>query len=315
MILAAGQGTRLRPLTDAVPKPMIPVAGLPLLARTLRWLGSEGVDEAAINLYHRPQAIPDYFGDEYGGVRLHYFFEDTLRGTAGGVKGAARIFRDEPFYVIYGDNLISADLRRLRAFHQEKAALVTIALFSHPNPSAAGIVGVDEHGRITAFVEKPPPDEVFSDLANAGVYVCEPDVLDQISDAIPLDFGRDVFPDMLLQGLPLYGAVLGGYIQDTGTPDQYRQANWDVLDGLAGAPAVASSLYVGDQTRVAHTARLRGRNVLGSRVDIGAQAELTDCILWDDVRVGANCVLKKVILGNGVVVADGEELDGSVMAA
>ena len=174
MILAAGEGTRLRPLTAALPKPMVPIVGTPLLEHTLTWLAGEGVTEAAINLYHRPQSIPDCFGSEFAGIRLHYFFEETLRGTAGGVKAAQSVFQESPFFVIYGDNLIHADLRRLAAFHAAHGGVGTVALFEHPNPSAAGIVGLDADSRITRFVEKPPADQVFSHLANAGVYVLAP---------------------------------------------------------------------------------------------------------------------------------------------
>lgn len=174
MLLAAGEGTRLRPLTLALPKPLIPIVGVPLLHRTLEWLAGQGVTETAINLYHRPQAIPDYFGHEFAGMRLHYFFEETLRGTSGGVKAPEGLFGDAPFFVLYGDNLISADLRRLADFHVAQGGVATLGLFHHPNPTAAGIVGVDPRGRITRFLEKPPPDQIFSDLANAGVYVLDP---------------------------------------------------------------------------------------------------------------------------------------------
>ena len=154
MILAAGEGTRLRPLTAYLPKPMVPIVGTPLLAWTLSWLAGQGVTDAVVNLYHRPQSIPEFLGSEYAGVRVQYLFEDTLLGTAGAVKNAARFFRDEPFYVIYGDNLIYADLGRLSAFHYAHNAFATIGLFRHPNPTSAGIVGVDDEGHVTRFVEK-----------------------------------------------------------------------------------------------------------------------------------------------------------------
>ena len=314
MVLAAGEGTRLRPLTAALPKPMVPLVGTPLLARTLRWLAGEGVTEAAVNLFHRPQAIPDYFGTEFAGVRLHYFFEDTLRGTAGGLKAAEAVFRDAPFFVIYGDNLIHADLRRLADFHAARGGLATVGLFHHPNPAAAGIVGLDEQGRITRFVEKPPAAEVFSDLANAGVYVLDPAVLDAIPADAPSDFGRDIFPRLLEDGSDLSGALLGGYLQDTGTPDAYRQANWDLLEGRAGQTFPDPALWMGDGARVGRGVVLRGRNVLGANVEVGDGASLTDCILWDGARVGAGVQLERVIAASGVVVASAVPPD-SLLAA
>ncbi len=303
MILAAGEGTRLRPLTLTVPKPMIPIVGVPLLARTLDWLAGEGVTEAAVNLFHRPQSIPDFFGDEWHGIRLHYFFEETLRGTAGGVKGAAGVLSDAPFYVIYGDNLIHADLGRLATFHAGHGGAATVALFHHPNPSAAGIVGTDDDGRITRFVEKPPPDQIFSDTANAGVYVLDPSVLSAIPDEGPSDFGKDIFPRLLTQGAALYGTMLGGYLQDTGTPDAYRQANWDML--LGKAAVTAEHTGVSRSAQVSADAALHGLNVLGDGVVIGPGARLTDCILWDGARVGAGAVLDRAILARHAQAAAG----------
>ncbi len=302
MILAAGEGTRLRPLTASLPKPMVPLVGTPLLARTLRWLAGQGVEEVAVNLFHRPQAIPDYFGTSFEGVRLHYFFEDALRGTAGGLKAAESIFRGAPFFVIYGDNLVHADLRRLAGFHAARGGLATVGLFHHPNPAAAGIVGLDEQGRITLFVEKPPASAIFSDLANAGVYVLDPAVLDAIPPDTACDFGRDIFPRLLEDGATLHGTLLGGYLQDTGTPDAYRQANWDLLEGRAGQAFPDPALWTGSGARLGRGVVLRGRNVLGADVKIGDGASLTDCILWDGARIGAGVRLERVIAGAGVAV-------------
>ena len=296
MILAAGEGTRLRPLTFALPKPMIPIVGKPLLERTLAWLAGQGVTEAAINLYHRPQAIPDHFGEEFAGVRLHYFFEDTLRGTSGGVKAAERLFRDAPFFVIYGDNLIDADLKRLAEFHNFHVGVATIALFHHPNPTAAGIVALDAGGRITRFVEKPPADQVFSDLANAGVYVLDPSVLDAIAPDVPSDFGRDIFPALLAQGEPMFGTLLGGYLQDTGTPAAYRQAHWDMLAGKSGVVFEDPTLWIAPDAKIGQGVSFAGRNVIGAKATIGDGAALKDCILWDDSHVAPGAVLENKIL-------------------
>ena len=313
MILAAGEGTRLRPLTLTVPKPMIPIVGIPLLARTLMWLAEEGVTEAAINLYHRPQSIPDYFGDEWHGVRLHYFFEDTLRGTAGGAKGAESLLRDAPFYVIYGDNLIQADLRRLADFHARRGGIATVALFHHPNPSAAGIVATEADGRITRFVEKPPADQIFSDTANAGVYVLDPSVLDAIPAGLPSDFGKDIFPLLLAQGTLLYGTLLGGYLQDTGTPDSYRQANQDLLLEKASNFADNGQAWVDTTARVASSACLRGWNVIGPNVVVEDGAHLTDCILWQGACVGRGAILDRAILACHAAVAENGRPPGGIL--
>ncbi len=302
MILAAGEGTRLRPLTLTLPKPMVPIVGVPLLARTLAWLSEQGMTECAINLFHRPQSIPDTFGPEFQGVRLHYFFEDTLRGTAGGVKAAAALLRDAPFFVIYGDNLIHADLGCLWDFHRSHGGTGTVALFEHPNPTAAGIVGLDDAGRITRFVEKPPPDQIFSRWANAGVYVLDPTVLDAIPENEPSDFGRDIFPRLLDEGQVLHGTPLGGYLQDTGTPQSYRQANWDCLAGRAGVTFADPQLWVDPAAQVGHNVSFVGRNIVGAGVTIGDRAIVAESILWDGAQVAPGGRIRDTILAPGLAL-------------
>ena len=298
MILAAGEGTRLRPLTTFLPKPMVPIVGVPLLERTLRWLADQGVTEAAINLFHRPQMIPDYFGEQFAGIRLHYFFEDALQGTAGGVKAAESVLGDAPFFVIYGDNLIHADLRRLAEFHASHSGIGTVALFQHPNPAAAGIVGVERDGRITRFVEKPPADEVFSDLANAGIYMLDPAIFGFIPSNAPSDFGRDIFPQLLAQNLPLYGTLLGGYLQDTGTPEAYRQANFDLLAGRAGVQFEDPALWIAPAAQIGSGVSFLGCNVVSDDARIGAGALIADSILLPGVRIAAGTQTRDCIVGD-----------------
>ncbi len=315
MILAAGEGTRLRPLTLTVPKPMVPVVGRPLLAWTLAWLAEQGIDEVVINLYHRPQVIPDFFGEAHGGLRLHYFCENELQGTSGGVRAAAELLDEAPFFVIYGDNLLRADLSRLINFHEKHGGEATLALFHHPNPAAAGVVGVDSTGRITRFVEKPAPDQIFADTANAGVYLLNPSVLEMIPTGRPSDFGRDIFPTMLGQGRALYGIPLDGYLQDTGTPDQYRRANWDVLEGRLGKTYAKDGVWTGQNTHVSPTVEFRGRNILGSGVTVAEGASLTDCIVWDNARIGAGARLENAIVGYGVTVEPGSSPGAGAIVA
>ncbi len=299
MILAAGEGTRLRPLTAALPKPMVPVAGVPLLERTLLWLSGEGVTEAAINLFHRPQSIPERFGAEFAGVTLHYFFEETLRGTAGGAKAAERVFGDAPFFVIYGDNLLHADLRRLAAFHNAHSGVGTVALFTHPNPSAAGIVGLDFENRITRFAEKPPADQVFSPLANAGVYVLDPAVLGRIPADAPSDFGRDIFPALLAEGAALYGTPLGGYLSDTGTPAAYRQAVFDCLAGRTGVRFDNPALWVSPNAQIGLGVSFAGQNVVEAGAVVGDGAALTNSVALPGACIAPGAVVRDSVAGDG----------------
>ena len=227
MILAAGEGTRLRPLTDRCPKPMLPVGGRPLLERTIGWLRQHGVREVAINLHHRPEAITQHFGDgSRFGVRITYSPEAQLLGTAGAVRQLEAFF-DTTFAVIYGDVLTDLDLTALADFHRASGSIATLALYHADNPSARGLVDLDAAGRVTRFVEKPRPEEVFTDLANAGVCILEPAVLPFIPVGVPSDFGRDVFPAMLGAGQRLSGWPIprGTLLIDIGSPESYREAN------------------------------------------------------------------------------------------
>ncbi len=325
MILAAGEGTRLRPLTLALPKPMIPIANIPLLARTIGLLRAHGVTEIAVNLYHRPDVIRDALGDGSAlGVRLVYSDETALLGTAGGVK-RMETFLDETFLVLYGDNLYQADFAPLIAFHRARKADVTIATFTAPNPSACGLVVTGDDGRVTRFQEKPPPAEVFTDQANAGVYVVEPHVLKCVPDHIASDWGHDVFPVLLasarnpnknLRGDKLYATALQGYLQDTGTVASYRQANWDALSGSTGAAALApNGVLIGDGAEVANDASLTGRVIMGAGCVVGAHAVAEETICWGGCQIGAGATVRNAILGANVVIGAAATVeDGALLA-
>ncbi len=205
MVLAAGEGLRLRPLTERLPKSMIRVGGKPVLEHTLAWLRRHGVAEVLINLYHRPEAIREHFGDGARlGMRIVYSREDRMLGTAGGVKNAAWFFRG-PFLLLYGDNLSTCDFSRLLAFHRRCGGLATLALFEREDATSSGIAQLGPDGRITRFLEKPSREQCFSHLVNAGIYVLEPELLNWIPAEGAPDFGRDVFPYLLAAGQPIYG--------------------------------------------------------------------------------------------------------------
>jgi mannose-1-phosphate guanylyltransferase/phosphomannomutase len=233
MILAAGEGRRMRPLTDHLPKPMLPIAGKPLLEHTLTYLRDNGITDLAINLYHLPQAVIDYFGDgSRWGVNLRYSVEERLLGSAGGVKRLQDFF-DDTFIIFYGDLLTRTDLRPMMARHQQAGVTATIGLYHVPDPWNRGIVQLDDQGLITRFAEKPPRDQVFSSLANAGIYVLEPNVLTRIPADQLYDFGHDVFPAMLTDGLSLAGYVIEDLLIDIGLPEKYEEANRAMINLMA----------------------------------------------------------------------------------
>jgi len=225
MILAAGEGKRLRPLTNYLPKPMLPLAGRPLLEHVITHLRDCGVTDLAVNLHHLPTAVMDYFGDgARWGVSLRYSVEEHLLGSAGGVKRLGAFF-DDTFVVYYGDVFTQADLRPMIALHRRSGVPATMGLYRVPDPWNRGIVQLDDSQCVVRFVEKPPREEAFSDLANSGIYVLEPETLERIPAGQVWDFGHDVFPAMLKDGLRMTGYVIDDLVIDIGLPEKYRQAN------------------------------------------------------------------------------------------
>jgi NDP-sugar pyrophosphorylase family protein len=232
MILAAGEGTRLRPLTSDRPKPMLDLAGRPLIAHLIELLRRHGVTEIAVNLHHKPEALQSYLGDGAAlGVRITYSYEDALMGTAGAVKKIARFF-DERFFVLYGDVLTDMDLSSLASFHLRQRPLLTMALHRAEDPTRCGIVEIDTRGRVKRFVEKPAPPDVFSPWANAGVYVIEPEALRWVPEDAFFDFGSDLIPLLIQENAPVMGYVSAGYFLDIGSPARYQQAQCDLASGL-----------------------------------------------------------------------------------
>jgi NDP-sugar pyrophosphorylase family protein len=224
LILAAGEGTRLGPLTAERPKPMLPVGGVPLIEHIVLLLKRHGVSDIAINLHYKPWTIIHHLGHgRRWGVRIHYSFEEALLGSAGAAKRLEWYF-DESFIVFYGDLYTDLNLSNLIAAHRQGGAPLTMALYAVDNPTQCGIVELDEQSRVRRFVEKPAPDQVFSRLANAGVLVIEPAVLDLVPAEQNYDFGHDVFPRMLATDQSIVGYPITETLIDIGTPENYQKA-------------------------------------------------------------------------------------------
>ncbi len=233
MILAAGEGTRLRPLTLKVPKALLPVGGVPLIERTLLWLKSHGISEVAINLHHLGERIKDFLGDgSRFGVKIAYSPEETLLGTAGGVKRMEHFF-DDTFVVVYGDIITDFNLSAMTSFHGQKKAIATLVLHRVPNPWEVGVVEINENGKLLSFVEKPSRGSEPGNLSSGGVYILEKEALDYVPSEGFCDFAYDVFPKIIDFGLPIYGycSNYGDYLMDIGTLEKYYQANEDIKAG------------------------------------------------------------------------------------
>jgi mannose-1-phosphate guanylyltransferase len=332
MILAGGMSTRLYPLTKQVPKPIVPVAGEAISGHVMRWLSSFGYDEIAINVFYLADLVERTFGDggSYG-ARLHYLRERELTGSAGALKQMEGWF-DSTFVVVGCDDLTNADLGALVRFHKARGALATIGLVEAEEVDQYGVVILDDDGRIAGFQEKPAKGTERSKLANTGIYVFEPAIFDRIPSGTFYDFGKQVFPELLRDGLPFYAMRLqGAYWRDIGTPDEYRRATDDLLYGrvrIAGARVTGIAptatvahgarlqgpIRVGEGAEIASGACVVGPAVIGDRVKVGVSATLERTIVWNDATIGAGASLRDTIVGEGYAVADGAVLDGAIVA-
>ena len=332
MILAGGMSTRLYPLTKQVPKPIVPVAGEPISGHVMRWLSSFGYDEVAINVFYLAELVQDTFGDgsRYG-VKLHYLHESELTGSAGALKQMEGWF-DGTFVVVGCDDLTDADLASVVRFHKERGALATIGLLEVDEVDQYGVVILDERGRITGFQEKPAKGTEKSKLANTGIYVFEPAIFERIPANAFYDFGKQVFPELVADGLPFYGMELkGAYWRDIGTPEEYRRATDDVLSGrvlVRGARAtgiapgvtvpasarIDGPVRIGDGAEIGERVRIIGPSVIGDRVRIGDSAVLERAIVWNGATIGARAVVRDTIVGERYAVADGTLLEGGIVA-
>lgn len=224
VVLAAGKGSRLASLTATTPKPMLPVAGRPLIGHLLDLLARNGVGEVFMNLHHHPEMLIGYCGDgARWGVQITYGVESELLGTAGAVRNFGAHLGNSPFLVVYGDNYLECDLASLCKFHEEHKSLATIALFEREDVTGSGVAEVDADGRVVRFVEKPHPSQAFSRLVNGGLYVLSPEILPLLPDKAPCDFGYDVFPALIASGQPVYGRALAGAVWPIDTPDLYER--------------------------------------------------------------------------------------------
>ena len=308
MILAAGVGSRLSPLTLFMPKPMAPIANKPVMEHIIDLLASHGVKEIAANLYYLPDQIEEHFGSgERWGVRLTYSLERTLLGTAGAVRRmsgetAGSQFFDGPFWVLMGDSLTDLDLGAMLAYHRSKGALATIALHEVDDPTRFGVVQLDDDGRILRFQEKPKREEAVSNLVNMGVYLFELPILEKIPPGQVYDFGHQLFPRLLEEGEPFYGYHADCYWSDVGSFAEYRRAQSAVLQGQLKS-VVLPYRQADDKVWI------------GRGVSIHPKAQLIPPVLiGDHCQVRSDAVIgPESVLGDNVIVDEGATVSGSTI--
>ncbi|TYP70259.1 sugar phosphate nucleotidyltransferase [Paenibacillus methanolicus] len=330
VIMAGGKGTRLRPLTCSLPKPMVPLLNKPCMSYIIELLKAHGLTDIAVTTQYIPEAITRYYGDgrDYG-VNLRYYDETVPLGTAGSIKNAED-FLDERFVVISGDALTDIDLTEAVRFHERSGSSATLVLARVERPLEFGVVQTDPNGKIIRFLEKPDWPEVFSDTVNTGIYIVEPDVLAQIPAGREYDFSKELFPSLMEAGIPLYGYVTDRYWSDIGSIDQYKQTQFDMLDGKVEVQLDGRSLmpgvwahedaqldesvrilgpaYIGSGARVEPGTVLGPYSIIGHSARVGGASELERSIIWDNAQLGQAVEMRGSLLCNHSAIGDGSRL-------
>uniref|UniRef100_A0A7C3KQD5 Mannose-1-phosphate guanyltransferase n=1 Tax=Dictyoglomus thermophilum TaxID=14 RepID=A0A7C3KQD5_DICTH len=335
VIMAGGEGTRLRPLTLTRPKPMTYIVGKPIMEHIINLLSEQGFRKLTATLYYLPEIIQEYFDDGSNwNVNLDYSIEESPLGTAGSVKYALKNKPKDRILIISGDALTDFNLREAIKFHEENGALVTIVLTSVENPLEYGVVITKEDGKIIKFLEKPSWGEVFSDSVNTGIYILEPEVLDYIPDNQPFDFSKDLFPMLLEKNAPLYGYLAQGYWCDIGNLEQFLQANFDALNKkvkikipgreilpgiytneeveIATSAFIRPPVYIGQFTKISNNTTILGPTVIGDSVYIDNESKLQRCVIFNNTYIGKKVTIYSSIIGSKCNIKNSTKIEEGV---
>jgi mannose-1-phosphate guanylyltransferase/mannose-1-phosphate guanylyltransferase/phosphomannomutase len=308
MVLAAGLGTRLRPLTFEIPKPMVPVIDRPVMAHIVDLCRGQGLDQLIANLHYFPDTIKDYFGDS-----IEYRYEEELLGTAGGVRNVRDFFGDDPVLVISGDALTDIDLTKLVERHKSHGGIGTLTVKQVEDTQEYGVVLHDNDGRISGFQEKPDPDEALSNLGNCGIYCFNPEIFDYFPESDPVDWANDVFPVLLENDVPLYIHEIDEYWNDVGSLDELRSGTFDALSGELkievpeSSPApddaeVQGDVWIGENCTIGSGVKLMGPVVIGDGSTIGDGVALRDSIVFPGTTVPEHQIVIGAIYGHAGIV-------------
>jgi mannose-1-phosphate guanylyltransferase/phosphomannomutase len=310
VLMAGGSGTRLRPLTCDLPKPMVPILNRPIAEHIVNLLKRNGITEIIATLYYLPDVMRDYFHDgrDFGVQMTYAVEEDQPLGTAGCVKNISDLL-DETFLVISGDSVTDFDLQAAIAFHRAKGSKATLVLTRVPNPIEFGVVITDSDNRIQRFLEKPSTSEIFSDTVNTGTYILEPEVLDYLPDNQESDFSKDLFPLLLEKGEPMFGYVADGYWCDVGHLDAYRESQYDALHQKVvvdyAYKETSPGVWIGENTQIDPSAQINPPVLIGNNCRIGPRTILEPgTVIGDNVTIGSDADLKRPIIWNGAIIGD-----------
>jgi mannose-1-phosphate guanylyltransferase/phosphomannomutase len=328
-VLAAGVGTRLRPLTSDIPKPMVPVLGRPALYHTFANLKKNGFTDICVNLFYKPEVITEYFKKNDLGVNLTFSPEKKLLGTAGSAKKNEKFF-DDAFCIMSGDGLSDVNLREIYDFHKKNKALATIALKNVDERFEYGVTVTDKKGKVKSFVEKPYWKDVFSSSVNTGIYFFEPEIFKYIPKNKFFDFGKDLFPLLLKKQERVFGCVFDGYWTDIGNICEYKRGVFDALCGrvkLHGAfckyvsrtakidksAKIYAPCFIDDGVKIGKNVVIKPYSVLSKNVTVKENAEISKSIIWEDAVVGKNATADNTVVGYKAQIPDDIILFDSIL--
>lgn len=317
LFLAGGMGTRLKPLTDDLPKPMIPMMAKPLLERNMLKLKACGVDEIVLSTSYKPQKIKEYFGDGTKlGLKIHYVCEDIPLGTGGAIKNTQEFF-DDTFLIFNADILSNIDILDMLKFHREKHASVTIAVTEVDNPCQYGVIEYNEDLYAQSFTEKPKLTEIKSNYINAGIYIFEPEILKEIPDSQVVSIERETYPLLLDKGYPIAVYKSRGYWMDIGTVEKYKQAHKDILNGSYSLPELGENMqgvFIGSNTKIHATAKITAPVYIGENTRIDAYTTIgPNTIIGNHCKVGMNSKVINSIIWDKISIQNSSYISGTIL--
>jgi len=335
LLLMGGFGTRLRPFTITKPKALLPIVNIPFVSYQFELLRIYGINEVVLGIGYKGDEFKKILGiGKEMGLKIYLSYEKTPLGTGGAIKNAERFLKGkEPFFVFNGDILANFNLEKILNFHKEKNAFITIGMVKVSDPSSYGLIVTDDQMQIKKFIEKPKPEEIITDTINAGVYVFQPEVLDEIPEDKEVSVEKEVFPGILDKGKDMYGYIHYGYWLDVGTIDKYRKANFDLIDGkiellykrtdekiekkensiIDKSVSVEGKLIVDDEVFIGENSVFKGKVIIGKKSFIGKNCLIENSIIFENVIIGDNCCIKDSVIGNSVFIKQNCEIKNSAI--
>lgn len=327
ILLLGGFGTRLRPFTITTPKSLLPLVNIPFISYQLELLRKYGIKEVILAVGYKGEQFKKILDiGKKMGLKTYLSFEKTPLSTGGGIKKAEKFLKgEEPFFVFNGDVLADFNLEKILSFHKEKNAYITIGIVKVDNPSSYGLIITDSDMRIKKFIEKPKPEEIITDTINAGIYVFQPEVLEEIPKGIEVSIEKETFPQTLEKGKEIFGYLHYGYWLDIGTIEKYRKANFDIIDGKINLLYIPSDekgenlkidgkLIVGKNTIIKNNSEFKGNVIVGKNVFIGDRCFLKDTIIFDNVIIEDNCIIENCVIANSVILKKNCEIKNLALA-